>query len=84
LRSCLQLLSILPCSDCRDPLFPGLSIYTRRVIGILVFECVVRLSSQTQISFGAQYLLQSRDGTDVPPLVAQPTYGLLSHASIRV
>ncbi len=66
------------------PLLPGLFIDGRFVVGILVFERVVCFSSQTCVGFGAQYLLQRRYGADVPRLVTQPAYGMLSHTSIRV
>jgi hypothetical protein len=45
----------------RNPLLPGLSIDTRFVSRILVFERMVSLTSQVCIGFGAQDLLQSSD-----------------------
>lgn len=77
-------LLLLPGSGRRDPPLPGLSIYTRPVVRILVFQRVVSVSSQTRIGFAAQYLLQRRYGAGVLRLVAQPTYGILSHTPIRL
>ena len=60
---------LLPGPGRRDPPLPGLGIYTRPVVRILVFEHVVSVCSQTRISFIAQYFLQCRYSAGVPRLV---------------
>src|SRR5438105_10929944 len=77
-------LLLLPGSGRRDPPLPGLSIDTRFVRRILVFERMVCLASQTRSGLRAQDLLQRRDGAGVLWLGAQPTYGMFSHTPVRI
>ncbi len=75
---------LLCASGRRDPPLPGLSIDTRFVSRILMFERMVSLTSQVCIGFGAQDLLQSRDSTGIRWMGAQPTDGFLSHMFIGI
>ena len=75
---------LLSASGRRDPPLPGLSINTRFVSRILVYERMVSLTSQVCIGFGAQDLLQSRDSASIRWMGAQPTDSFLSHMFIGI
>ncbi len=68
----------------RNSLLSGLSIDSRFVVGVLVFERMVCLAPQALVGLCAQDLLQSSDSAGVPWLGTQPIDGFLAHPSIGI